>query len=541
MKKILIFLMLIVLSIFNIGCYIENKDVFFIDEVKSLIITVGEELNFENIKYDLSSDILITTDNKVYGNIPGNIIIDTSNGKIFVTVQEEEIIINVNCKQLISIGESVYIEHVILPNYKNQSVKYKSTDEKILSVDEYGKVTGLSSGLARVVVTSEEYKVSKDFSIVVMNEDEKYYESLFKNIIDSNTIDIDFNNNSKILEGIINYNISSLVGISSYEILNNSVTNNVFGSGIIYKMNTHFSDGTVKQNTTFIDTENEIEFFEYYVITSKYLVFSKNIIRVYLGENIGEVNAELIEYDDKIDLAVLKFKSKYFFPVCKLGDSSSIEKGDFIISIGHGEGKELYKTSTFGIISGISRYVNTDTDGDGVNDWDSEYIQHDASLNECDSGGAIINMAGEIIGINSSKISSSKYNNMSFAVPINLVMEIVSQLEEGIKPKRATLGVQIIDVMSYWEDPEYFKLYYPNLSIPNDIKYGFYVTVVDAGGLAEKAGVINNDIIIGFNGVNIKYSYLLRAELGKFLIGCGEIVEMKVVRNNKIITLYVQF
>lgn len=541
MKKILLIVLFVILTLFNVGCYVENKDTFYIDEVRSLTINVGDELTFTGIEYDINNDILITNNDKVYGNKPGDIVINTLGGKIYVTVLPEEIVLNVSCDQLLMVNETTKIIHNILPAYKNQNVKYESSDNDVIQVDSKGVITGKTSGLARVLVSSEEYNIKKEITIIVMDEDEKYYESLFENIVEDRNENINFNDNNKILEGIINYNMSSLVGISGYEIIDDKVTDTIFGAGIIYKTNTYFTDGTVKENTTLIDTEKEIKYFEYYVITNKHLIIDRNVVRVYLGENFKEVNAEVIEYDEKIDLAVLKFKSKYFFPVCKIGDSSKIQKGEFIISIGHGQAKQFYKTSTFGVISGVSRYVNTDTDGDGVNDWDSEYIQHDAALNECDSGGAIVNMKGEIIGINSTKIINSKYNNMSFAIPMNLVMEIVSQLEKGVRPKRATLGVQIIDVMQYWEDPEYFKIYYPTVNVPNEVKYGFYVTIVDDGGLAQKAGVQVNDIIVEFNGVEVKYSYLLRAELGKFLIGSGEIVEMKVVRNNQIITLQVQF
>jgi serine protease Do len=300
-------------------------------------------------------------------------------------------------------------------------------------------------------------------------------------------------------------------------------------------------DGSCTQNTTTLVNSENVKEFEYYVITNKHLVQQYNNINVYLGEEIGEVPATVIEYDDKIDLAVLKFRSRYFFPVCKIGNSKETEKGEFIVSIGNGQGKELFKSYTFGVVSGVQRYVSTDTDGDGVSDWDSEYIQHDAALNECDSGGAIINMKGEIIGINSTKISSSKYNNMSFAIPINLVMEIVSQLEQGIRPKRATLGVSIIDVTAYHQNTQYYQQVYPNMIISKDIKYGFYVTEVDDSGVAYKAGVQPGDIIVMLNNVELKYSYQVRAELGKFIIGSGDIAEMVVIRNNERVTLYIVF
>ena len=248
-----------------------------------------------------------------------------------------------------------------------------------------------------------------------------------------------------------------------------------------------------------------------------------------------------MQYDDKIDLAVLKFESKIYFPVAKIGDSDAIEKGEFIVSIGNGTSKQYYHSSSFGVISAVKRYINTDTNGDGLNDWDSEYIQHDASINECDSGGAIINLKGEIIGINSTKISSLTFNNMAFAIPIKAVMEIVKQLEVGHRPQRATLGVQILDISAYWQSPDIYQAEYPGINIPEHIRFGFYINVVDKGGVADKAKVQVGDIMLEFNHVEIRYSYQVRAELGKFLIGSGQIAEIKVYRNGEIITLYCEF
>ena len=335
-----------------------------------------------------------------------------------------------------------------------------------------------------------------------------------------------------------------MVGITTYVMNKNRVVESDFGSGVIYKMNVIYNDNTIQQNVTEVsqiqDIDN-IKTFEYYVITNRHIIYDKYKSKIYLGEGENEIDAKLIQYDDKIDLAVLKFESKIYFPVAKLGDSDNINNGEFIISIGHGTGKKYYKSSTFGVISSTKRYVNTDTDLDGVNDWDSEYIQHDASINESDSGGALLNLKGEVIGINSTKISTITFNNMSFAIPINTVMEIVKQLEVGQRPKRATLGVQILDISGYWQSPEIYQELYPGINIPDHIKHGFYINVVDKGGVAYKAKVQPGDIMLEFNHVEIRYSYQVRAELGKFLIGSGQVAEIKVYRNGEVITLYCEF
>jgi len=542
MKKILILTLLIIVTTFITGCYVKVEEDFYINELTKITLTVGDTLNIKNVEYDLESDILVTKGNRVFANKPGEIVVNSPYGDFFIVVKEEDIVLNVSANQLLEIGESTTIQTLIVPTNKSQEVTFESSNDKILTVNNQGVVKGITDGVATVFVKSTEYQgIEKEITFIVMSEDEKYYETVIENIIKDQEINIDSSNYNQILEGIINYNSASLVGISSKDYQFNKLVSSVFGAGIVYKMNIHYLDGTIKENSDMLDNMDNIKEFSYYVITNKHLVHNYDEIKIYLGESIDEIDAEVIQYDEKIDLAVLKFTSKYYIPICKLGNSDETEYGEFIISIGHGQGKEYFKTYTFGVVSGTERYVNTDTDNDGINDWDSEYIQHDAALNECDSGGAIVNMKGEIIGINSTKVSSNKYNNMSFAIPINLVMEIVSQLEQGIRPQRAVLGVQIFDVTAYHQNTEYYQQVYPTVNISKDIRYGFFVTVVERTGIAYKAGVKPGDIIVMFNNVELKYSYQMRAELGKFLIGSGEIVEMVVIRNNQKVTLYVEF
>lgn len=540
MKKPFVIILLLFIMLTSVGCYSSNDPKLEINQIESLTFEIGDEIPLTNVYCKNETDIIAQYKDKIYAYKTGEVVVKSDQGKFYITIKESDPVLSVQSKQLLSVGEETVIQSIIVPTTKNQKVTYKSSDEDIIKVTDDGIVKAISSGVARVEVISEQYNLIKELTYVVLDSDEVYYEVIVNTILNQNNINLgeDYN---KILEGIINYNTMSLVGVSSYSYFNNEFLNEDFGSGIIYKMNINYLNGSKKLDVKTIQNEQNIKNFEYYVITNRHLILNKNRIKIFLGSQYDEIDAEIIEYDEKIDLAVIKFTSKYYLPVAKLGNSEEVDKGEFIISIGNGTGKDYFRSNTFGIVSSIKRYVSTDTDGDNVNDWDSEYIQHDASINEADSGGAIMNLKGEIIGINSTKISSTTFNNMSFAIPINLVLEIVSQLEQGIRPKRATLGVQILDVTGYWQDPDYYKLMYPGINIPEDVKYGFYVNVVDRGGVAEKAQVKVGDIIVGFNNVDLKYSYQIRAELGKFLIGSGEVAEMKVIRDGKVVILSVKF
>ena len=543
MKRFLILIMMFALIIFGSGCSIEIIQSLEIEQIEPYICYVGDQLPFYKVTFDKNSNILEKTIIGTFAMEPGEILIDSEQGKYHIIVREKDATFEIKTNQLLSIGDFTNLYVSVLPLNKNQDVTFESLDTSVVTVTSDGKVNAVGEGVSRIKIKSDIYNIEKEITYVVLKDDEKYYESIIDLIINNKEITLD-SNFDDIINGVINTNKSSLIGVSTYKLERNRLVESDFGSGIIYKMNVIYNDGTIIENVKSakdITNVEKIKNFEYYVITNRHIIYDKYRTKIYIGEDSNEIDAELMQYDDKIDLAVLKFSSKTYFPVAKLGDSNNLQKGEFIVSIGNGTGKDYFRSSTFGVISSDKRYVNSDTNADGINDWDSEYIQHDAAINESDSGGAILNLKGEVIGINSTKISSLTFNNMSFAIPINLVMEIVSQLEAGIRPQRALLGVQILDISGYWQDPEYYKQQYPGINIPEHIKYGFYVSVVDKGGVAEKAKVQVGDILLEFNNVEIRYSYQVRAELGKFLIGSGQIAEIKVYRNGEVITLYCEF
>lgn len=540
MKKILFFLLLLTLIIFGSGCYNSNEGDLYINQIPILKVNVGDPISLKNIDYDENTNILEEKFNSVFAKTPGEIIVNSPKGKYHIVVLGGEPEITATAKQSLTINEQTQIQTVVYPLLSEQTVSFSSTDTNVITVNNNGVVTAVSEGVARVIIESTSLNVTKELTFIVIGEDELYYSTIINTII-NNSVDDDNTLTSGLLNGVYNYNISSLIGVNSYYDRNSGISSPVFGSGIIYKMNIHYLDGEIKENVTTITAENNIKEFEYYVITNRHLVYNANKVKIFIGNEYDEIEADVLASDTKIDLSVLKFKSKFYFPIANIGDSDDIEKGEFILSIGNGISKDHYRSSTFGVISATKRYIKTDTDNDNVSDWDSEFIQHDASINEGDSGGAIMNLDGEIIGINSTKISSLKYNNMSFAIPINLVMEIVEQLEKGIVPQRPLLGVSILDLLMFSEDPDYYEQLYPEIEVPEGLKYGFYVTEINKGSVSERAGVQIGDIIVGFNGVELKYSYQLRLELGKFLIGSNQVAKMVVIRNGEYITLDVIF
>lgn len=536
-NKSFILILFILMMMFLSGCFNKIEEKFYIEQIETVSINIGNSLKYNNITFESNNDILILKDGTYYGNKTGSIIIKTSEGTYLVEVNDNITDIVIKCSQRLIVGESTKIETTVYPLTKNQEVTFDCNSD-ILQIENDGTVRAITSGVCNVTVSSIVDKTfKKELTFIVLDKEEEYYEKIIETIIKNLESEKDLSKDEDVIKPVIEKNINSLIGVSGYS---EELKTSNFASGIVYKMNIHFLDGTILEDVKEIKDYKNIKYFEYYALTNRHIVEDRTNLNVYLGNDQYE-DCEVVQYDDKIDLAVIKFKSINYVQVAIMGDSSLLNKGEFIISIGNGKGIEYFKSTNFGILSSNCRYISVDTDNDNVSDWDSEYLQHDASLNEGDSGGAILNLKGEIIGINTTKISDYKYNNMSFAIPINLAMNLAKTLEKGIKPERLILGIQIIDVSKYQLNKEYYLSQYPNIKIPDDLRYGFYITNITEGGFAYKANMQVGDIIIKFNDINLKYTYELRSELGKYLKDSGDKATVVVLRDGKEEVLNVTF
>ena len=266
-----------------------------------------------------------------------------------------------------------------------------------------------------------------------------------------------------------------------------------------------------------------IKNYKYYVMTNRHVIVKGTLIKIY-RENAFTSEAQLIQYDKEIDLAILSFETKFYFPVATFGDSNTLEQGDFCLALGNLFDNDFSRSASVGIISHPNCYVSDDTDGDGVNDWDANYIQHDAAINEGSGGHYKLKRQD---GINTTKISAATVDNMGFAIPINRI-ELAIVLEQGIQPKRPKLGITVIAVLFHAD----FKV---NIQ---QRKLWMYVAEVVTNGFGDKAGIKPGDILIEFAKVKIYNSAELRAEIGKIIIGSGDYC-IKVYRNNVIVSFII--
>ncbi|MBW2109194.1 MAG: DegQ family serine endoprotease, partial [Deltaproteobacteria bacterium] len=247
-----------------------------------------------------------------------------------------------------------------------------------------------------------------------------------------------------------------------------------------------------------------------YIVTNNHVVENADKIKVKLN-NGKEVPAQIVGRDPKTDIALLKVKKLRNVGVAKLGDSDALKVGEWVVAIGSPFGLE--HTVTAGIVSAKGRVI-----GSGPYD---DFIQTDASINPGNSGGPLVNMQGEVVGINTAIVSRGGGNvGIGFAIPINLARDIIEQLKTSGSVTRGWLGVSIQDVTP--ELAEYYGLKEPK---------GAIVGEVFEGDPADKAGIQAKDVIVEVDGKKIHNSRDLSRIIAA--VPVGKKVDVTVLRNGK--------
>ncbi len=245
---------------------------------------------------------------------------------------------------------------------------------------------------------------------------------------------------------------------------------------------------------------------------------SNSTIEVFLPDG-REAKARFIGGDSKTDLAVIKIDLDDL-PVAVLGDSSELEVGELAVAIGNPLGMEFAGSVTAGVISALNRTVQVD--GKSLN-----LIQTDAAINPGNSGGALVNSKGEVIGINTVKISATGVEGLGFAIPINDAKPIVNQLIAfGYVKGRPYIGISGFEITEV-------------LSRQYNVPQGIYIQQVMPDSGAEKAGLKVGDIITRLAGKTVTSLADLNEIMKKYK--AGDTVEIVVYRNNQYLTLKLTF
>ncbi|HHW49223.1 MAG TPA: PDZ domain-containing protein [Clostridiaceae bacterium] len=227
--------------------------------------------------------------------------------------------------------------------------------------------------------------------------------------------------------------------------------------------------------------------------------------------------ATVVGRDSDTDLAVIKIDAKGL-KAAEFGDSSKLKVGELAVAIGNPAGLNFMSSVTAGIISGLNRKIMVSEDEEMT------YIQTDAAINEGNSGGALVNSEGKVIGVNTAKIAAVGYEGLGFAIPINKALEITQMLKESGYVR----GKPLIGIMGHLEYTEEFAK-------RNNLPPGVYVVKVELMSPAEKAGIKERDIITKFDGQPVKSIDELNKLKNKHKP--GDEVEIEVYRDGKTLKL----
>lgn len=317
-----------------------------------------------------------------------------------------------------------------------------------------------------------------------------------------NTQMIDLTEFSETSVNVAEQILPSIVGITIEYTVNSMFqgtgTSTASGSGIIIS-----EDGYILTNNHIVSVSNSSS-------SSFYQVSEANKIKITLYNDENEYEAEIIGTDAMTDLAVLKIE-KTGLKAAKLGDSEKLRVGEFVMAAGNP--LKLNFSVTTGVISALNREISDSETGYTYN-----VIQTNAAINSGNSGGALVNSKGEVIGINFMKISSSSVEGICFAIPISPSLEIIQQLIENGKILRPYIGIVGVEVT-----PDIAKRY--------NLVEGVYVENIDQFSGAKRGGIEIGDVIIEIDGNEVKTMDDINEY--KYTKNIGDVIKVKVNRNGE--------
>lgn len=260
-----------------------------------------------------------------------------------------------------------------------------------------------------------------------------------------------------------------------------------------------------------------------YVLTNKHVIEGANSIQIVLDDGTTYSDIAIVGQDPSNDVAFLKIKNANDLPTVELGDSKTITAGQQVIAIGNALG-QFQNTITSGIISGTGRAITATSSDYSSSESLTDMIQTDAAINAGNSGGPLVNAAGQVIGINTA--TSSEADGIGFAIPISSVKGMLKNIINHNSSDRAYLGIYYISIT-----PDVAKAY--NLPVSS----GAYVyspsqySAIVVGGPADKAGLKEKDVITKINGIAVGKSGSVSTLIGEY--APGDTVQITVIRDGK--------
>lgn len=337
-------------------------------------------------------------------------------------------------------------------------------------------------------------------------------------------IDLASRDDAKSVPDIVEEAMPSVVGIAStFEYKSNSNSNSAFSWG-------WGSSSTPESNEIKGTGTGIVMTADGYIITNAHVIYDDSEYQCGKAVDVSvvfsdksELEAKIVGYDTESDIAVLKVDADNLTPAT-FGNSDELEVGELVIAIGNPLGFDLFGSVTSGIVSALNREIS-------INEKQMKLIQTDAAINSGNSGGPLLNSCGQVIGINSAKMSSNYSSSASieglgFAIPISEAKNIIDDLiSYGYVTGKPQIGISCVDV------DELYSRYY-------NIPQGIWVREVEEGSAAEKAGIKVGDVIIGIEGEavssikemnEIKNKYKAGDEITLTISRSNEDIEIKLV------------
>lgn len=284
-------------------------------------------------------------------------------------------------------------------------------------------------------------------------------------------------------------------------------------------------DGSViSSGTGFVYTKDD----KYgYVLTNAHVVSNGKNVQGLMSDNEA-ATLTILGTDTYTDLAVLRMDVKYVKQVASIGDSKNTKVGNTVFTVGSPLGSSYAGTVTKGILSGKERLIETSSSNAGALTGESyivKVLQTDAAISPGNSGGPLVNLAGDVIGITSLKLVDEQVEGMGFAIPIEDAMNYVDILEQGKTIERPIVGVQILDLTNK------YALYRYGINVDSSIKAGIILVKVNSGYPASDGGLKDGDIITNIDGNDITTVSEFKYELYKHSI--GDTIEVTYYRNGR--------
>lgn len=254
---------------------------------------------------------------------------------------------------------------------------------------------------------------------------------------------------------------------------------------------------------------------EGYVLTNYHVIDGAQEVKVILSTG-KEVNAKVVNYDENMDVAVVKITDDVKVPaVAEFGDSSSLEVGELAIAIGNPLGKEFLGSVTTGVISALNREIE-------IGNKKLTLIQTDAAINPGNSGGPLVNSEGKVIGINTAKIGANGVEGLGFAIPIDAIKPKIDSLSKQI----LKIGIAAVDI-----NEQTSKKY--------NLPAGVYIEDIEQASPAEKAGLKVKDVIVKFDGTKVTSVDEINEIKNKHKE--GDVVKIEIIREGQNKTLELSF